>query len=90
MCTSQATINVLLDGPLDPMGARWDGQKANMFRYIQNKNMYIYKTSELAERQFSAETETKWLEARQVMQSANCVPAGRLKMYKWIALLNLL
>ena len=61
-----------------------------MFRYIQNKNLYMYKTSELAERQLSAQTETKWLEARQVMQSANCAPAGRLKMYRWIALLSLL
>ena len=39
------------------------------------KNVYIYKTSELAERQLSAQTETKWLVSRQVMQSANCVLA---------------
>ena len=44
------------------------------------KNVCIYKTSELAERQLSAQIETKWLVAKQVMQSVNCTPARRLKM----------
>ena len=42
--------------------------KRNIFRHIQTKNVYICETSELAERQLYAQTETKWLVARQVMQ----------------------
>ena len=52
--------------------------------------MCIDETSELAESQSSAQTETKWLVVRQVMQSANFAPAGRLKMNGWITLLSLL
>ena len=40
------------------------------------KNVYICETSELAERQLSTQTETKWMVARYIMQSAHCVPAG--------------
>ena len=40
------------------------------------KTVYICETSELAERQLSTQTETKWMVARYIMQSAHCVPAG--------------
>ena len=43
------------------------------------KNVYIYKTSELTQ------TETKWLVARQAMQSANCVLARRASWDEEIA-----
>ena len=29
LCTSQATKNVLVDGSAEPVGAYWDGEKAN-------------------------------------------------------------
>ena len=29
LCTSRATKNVLVNGPAEPVGAHWDGEKAN-------------------------------------------------------------
>ena len=49
----------------------------------------VYEISELAKMQFSVQTKTKLLVVMQVMQSASCAPARRLKIYRSIALLSL-
>ena len=92
LCDGQATKSMLVDGSAEPryqMGHMKRETKQNIFRYIQTKDcVYIYEASELAERQLCAQTETKWLVARQVMQWANCAPAEQLKLCGWIAMLS--
>ena len=72
LCTGNATKNVLMDGSAEPryqMGHMKHETKQNIFRHIQTKEcVCICEASELAERQLSAQTETKWLVARQVIQ----------------------
>ena len=43
-CAGHATKNVLMDGSAELMEKRQmdEAQKRNMFRRIQNKNLYIY------------------------------------------------
>ena len=43
-CAGQATKNMLMDGSAEPMEKRQmdEVQKRDMFRRIQNKNLYIY------------------------------------------------
>ena len=63
LCAGQATKNVLMDGSAEPcyqMGHMKHETKRNEFRHIQTK--------ELDQRRLFAETETKWLLARQLMQ----------------------
>ena len=84
LCGNQVTKNRLVDGSAKPccqMRFMKHEMKEKIFRHIQSKEcVYICETSELAERQLFAQTETKWLVARQVMQWANCASAGRLKL----------
>ena len=62
------------------MGHMKHKTKRNIFRHIQTEEtVYVCEVSELAERRLCAQTETKQLEARQVMWSANCALARRLK-----------
>ena len=66
-----------------------EAQKRNMFRHIKTEKFVCMWKSELAERQFSAQAEVKWLVARQVIKSSNCAPGRRLKMCWRVALLSL-
>ena len=50
------------------MGHMKHKTKQNIFRHIQTEEtVYVCEVSELAERRLCAQTETKQLEARQVM-----------------------
>ena len=64
-------------------------QKRNMFRHIKTEKCVCMYKSELAERQLSEQTETKRMVTSQVVKSANCAPARRLKMCWRMALLSL-
>ena len=70
LCTGQGTKNVL-NGSAEPryqMGHMKHKTKRNIFRHIQTEEtVYVCEVSELAERRLCAQTETKQLEARQVM-----------------------
>ena len=77
LCTINATKNVLVDGSAEPSSrgilvwrrGKWikhrNETSSDIFKL---KNMYTYEKRELAERQLSAPTATKWLVARQAMQ----------------------
>ena len=71
-CVPVRRLNMCRWMALLSLAIRWGRTKhktkRNIFRHIQTKNVYIFETSELAERQLYAQTETKWLVARQVMQ----------------------
>ena len=99
LCADQGTKNVLADGSAEPGFGATLGWRKDKRMYHRNetcseifklKNVYICETSELAERQLYAQTERKWLVMRQVVQQANCTPAGQPKLCGWIALLSLL
>ena len=63
LCDGQATKNVLMNGSTEPsyqMGHMKHETKRNEFIHIPTK--------ELAQRRLFAETEQKWLLARQVMR----------------------
>ena len=70
LCTGQRTKNVF-NGSAEPryqMGHMKHKTKRNIFRHIQTKErVYICEIIELAEKRLCAQTETKWLVARQVM-----------------------
>ena len=79
--------------PLRLWGAHCDRKIANkwtwewkIFRHIQTKKYMIRK---LVKMRLSVQTKTKFVLARQVLQSANRALARLLKMYWWIALLSL-
>ena len=72
LCADQITKNILMNGFAEPryqMGHMKRETKRNIFRHIQTKKcVNICETIEPAERRLCAQTEKKWLMARQVMQ----------------------
>ena len=102
LCANQATKNVLVDRSPEPLATHLNGEKKNGWN-IETKHDQTISTTphptppppkkkmcEMAKRQLSVQTETKYLVLSQVIQSANRASSRRLKMYGWIALLSLL
>ena len=72
---------VVLGRSAEPMGAHWDGKIANEWNIRTETRRAIIKLKQV--RNFDASV------VRQVMQTVNCAPARRLKMFWWITLVSL-
>ena len=82
MCVDQATKNVLVNDSPEPSGIHWDRKLANKWKVRNETYLNIIKLKHVQNGKSAIvckNQKTILCVARQVIQSANCASARRLK-----------